>query len=258
MTRLHVAAAFVAGLCASAGASAQVPTPPAPIPVPLPTTLDSVASFEHPNGSLMRAASLTYDLSLLRQSGPPTSLGTRTVDISEAMLGGTPAWLIAEARRGTAVETTDSVYLVRADLTPERWASTIGRAQLGASFSRDSIFGAVDTYQGRASFALAFPPNALLSAGMVERVIELLPLRAGYRASATLVLIEGAQARLVPAELSVDREERIQLGDHAVECWLVALRAGALEERLWVTKEQSRVGRTEQALAGGVLAATMR
>jgi hypothetical protein len=34
---------------------------------------------------------------------------------------------------------------------------------------------------------------------------------------------------------------------------VVVLRAGAIEERLWVSKESPRVVRTEQPAAGGVL-----
>jgi hypothetical protein len=173
-------------------------------------------------------------------------------------LGGVPGWLIAESRRGTVVETTDSVSLARADLTPEHWSATIGRAQFAASFSRDSIFGAVDTYQGRASFASPLPQNALLSAGMVERVVEMLPLKVGYRVSATLVLIAGASPQLLPAEIVVDRDARAGYAGRQIDCWLVAVRAGAIEERLWVSKDGARVVRTEQAIADGVLVSVLQ
>ena len=179
------------------------------------------------------------------------------MNVTETSIGGTQGWLIAEARTGTVVESTDSVYLARADLAPERWSATIGRAQLGASFSRDSVFGAIETYQGRSSFAMAVPPGALLSAGMVERVVELLPLRVGYRASASLLIIDGAVPRALPAEIVVDREDRTDVGGHGVDCWLVSLRAGALEQRLWVAKDGSRVVRVEQAVAGGVLSSML-
>jgi hypothetical protein len=93
---------------------------------------------------------------------------------------------------------------------------------------------------------------------MIERVVELLPLRVGYRAAATLLLVEDSSPRPVLAELRVDREERTDVGGRSVDCWLVALRAGALEERLWVAKDGARVVRTEQALAGGLLSALLQ
>jgi hypothetical protein len=249
-------------LCAASTARAQIPVPtqpPTPVPItPAPVLADSVAYFERPNGALLRPGSWTYALSLTKSDGQLIPLGTRTVSVSETTLGGTPGWLVAEARTGTVVETTDSVYLNRADLTPERWSATIGRAQLGASFTHDSAFGAIDSYQGRASFAMAIPPGALLSAGMVERVIELLPLKAGYRANASLVLIDGATPRAMPVEILVDREDRVQIAGRSMDCWVVAIRASALEQRLWVSKDGSRVVRVEQTLPQGVLSSVMQ
>jgi hypothetical protein len=219
---------------------------------------DTLASFARPNGAILRAGTLIYSLSLAKSTGGVTPLGTRTVVVSESSLAGSPGWLIVEARRGTAVETTDSVSLARADLTPQRWIATMGTAQLGASFTYDSAFGAISTYQGRASFVIAVPPDALLSGGMVERIIEMLPLRIGYRAASTLVLVPGATPQLVRAEIDVDRDATIDAGGRSIDCWVVALRAGAIEERLWVSKDASRVVRMEQALVDGVLVSVLQ
>lgn len=219
---------------------------------------DSLPAFERPNGALLRPGVLTYALSLTAPSGQTTALGTHVVSVTETTLGGTPGWLIDDARRGTAVETSDSVYVKRADLAPERWMATVGRAQLGASFTRDTMFGAVDSYRGRVSFTLAVPSGALLSAGMTARIIELLPLRAGYRAGAALLLLGGEGAHAQPAEIAVDREERITVAGGSFECWVVALRAGVLEQRFWVAKSGARVVRTEQAVAEGMLTAVLQ
>ena len=235
----------------SAVVQGQVPVPNAP------PASDTLASFERPNGALLRTGTLIYMLSLSRPTGAVTSLGTRTVVVSESSLAGNPGWLIAESRRGTVVETMDSVTVARADLRPQRWIASMGAAQLGASFTHDSGFGAISTYQGRASFAIAVPLDALLSGGMVERIIEMLPLRLGYRAAATLVLVPGATPQLVRAEVDVDRDATIDVGGRSTDCWVVALRAGAMEERLWVSKNGSRVVRIEQALADGVLVSAL-
>ena len=219
---------------------------------------DSIASFERPNGMLMRPGTLTYVLSLIKPSGETTALGTRTVVVSDAMLGGNPGWLIVEARSGTVVPSVDSVYVARADLMPERWSATIGQSQLGASFTRDSVFGAVQGYQGRASFLLSVPANILLSAGMMERILELLPLREGYRAAAALLLVDGLTPRVVPAEIDVERSEPVTVANRAVDAWRVALRWGAMEQRLWIARDGSRVVRTEQALPSGMLTAELQ
>jgi hypothetical protein len=92
---------------------------------------------------------------------------------------------------------------------------------------------------------------------MVDRIVELLPLAPGFRTGATIVLFEMGTPRVIPAELRVDREEPVALGDRTVDCWVVTLRAGPLEERLWVSKEAPRVVKTEQATGAGVLTAVL-
>ena len=219
---------------------------------------DTLPSFERPNGALMRTGSLTYALSLIRLTGDPTPLGTRRTSVTDVSVGGTPSWLIAESRTGTVVETSDSVSLVRADLAPERWTATIGRSRFAASFTRDSMFGGTDTYQGRASFGVAAPPNALLSAGMAERIIEMLPLREGYRAGAYVVIVEGQAPQMVRSEIVVEGADTLTIGRQAVECWRVLLRTAATEERLWVERGAARVVRIEQQVPGGILRADIQ
>lgn len=231
-------------------AGGQVPAAP---PAPGQASADSLPPFARPNGTLLRPGSLTYALSLTPATGDPKPLGTRIVTVSEVSVGGTPSWLIAERRTGTVVETTDSVSLNRATLAPERWSASIGNARFAASFTRDSMFGGTETYQGRGSFGVPVSPYALLSAGMAERVIEMLPLREGYRASAVLILVEAQTPQMVRAEIVVDGSETLVVGRQAVECWRVLLRTAATEERLWVAREGARVVRSEQMVPGGML-----
>jgi hypothetical protein len=219
--------------------------------------VESLPPFERPNGLLLRRGTLVYQLSSRRDT-VVTPLGQRTVVVGETMFAGSPAWLIAESRTGTPVVTTDSLYLARPDLSPNRWLATSGSAQLAASFSRDSMFVAMQSYQGRASFVTPLPAGALLTAGMVERIVELLPLSIGFRTGATILLFEMGSPRVIPAELRVDREEPVTLADRTVDCWVVTLRGGTLEEHLWVSKEAPRVVKTEQATGLGVLTSLLQ
>jgi hypothetical protein len=219
--------------------------------------VESLPPFERPNGMLLRPGSFVYQLSSRRDT-LVTPLGQRSVTMSETVVGGVPFWLIVEARTGTPVETSDSLLLARADLSPGRWVATNGKAQLAASFNRDSMFVAMQSYQGRTSFVSALPAGALLTPAMVERIVELLPLETGFRTGATILLFEMGAPRIIPAELLVEREERLVLPDRGVDCWVVLLRAGTLEERLWVTRESPRVVKTEQATGGGLLTAVLQ
>ncbi len=216
--------------------------------------VESLPPFPRPNGMLLRPGTLVYQLSSRRDS-VVTPLGIRTVTATETAFAGSPSWLIAESRTGTAVTTTDSLFLTRADLWPERWVATNGRAQLAASFGRDSMYVAMQSYQGRSSLVTPLPRGALLTPGMVERIVELLPLESGFRTGATLVLFEMGGPRVIPAELLVEREERVELPDRTVDAWVVVLRGGDLVERLWVSRDDARVVKTEQETSAGVLTA---
>jgi len=213
---------------------------------------DSVYPFQTPIGAPMRTGVTTYRLTLLRDAGP-TSLGVRTVEVTETQLGGAPAWLIAERRTGSAVPTTDSLWLTRAELTPVRWVGTIDRTQLAASFGRDSIFGALQNYAGRSSFAAPTLPGVLVTPGMTERIVEMLPLRSGYHAAASLLLVDMGTPRALPAEILVEREERVRTPSGDADCWVVVVRASSMEERLWVDKGRRLVVRTEQMTGSGRL-----
>jgi hypothetical protein len=180
-----------------------------------------------------------------------------TSTVAELTLGGLPSWAIVEARTGTPVPMLDSVVVSRADMMPERWVSTIDKTQLAASFTRDSVFGVLQNYQGRSSFVLGVPGNLLLSASHVQRLIEMLPLQADYRAEGTMLVVGAAAPVLLLVEVAVEREEDVDVDGRRVRAWRVALRTGAIEVRYWVSRDSTRVVRTEQALPEGLLVGTL-
>ena len=237
-------------------ANAQVTSTPPVVP-PVASPADSIPPFARPNGTLLRQGTLTYRMQLIRSNGQATSLGMRTVVVSETSVAGVPSWLILETRSGTVVPTLDSVIVARADMSPERWAATIGSAQMAASFTADSVFGVLQTYQGRSSFVLGVPANVLLSAAHAERLLEMLPLREGYRANAAMLVVGGALPTILPAELRVERDEDVVVNGRRMPAWRVVLRSGAIEARYWVSRDGTRVVRTEQALPDGVMVGTL-
>lgn len=236
------------------------PGPPAPVPEPVPdlpavtptAVTDSAGYFARPNGMLMHPDTATYTLELRRDT-VLVPLGARTVVVSASTLGGVPDWLVAESRTGTAIATYDSLHLRRVDLAPVRWTARNGVSQLAVSFTADSMFAALQDYQGRGSFAAGIPPGALITPAMVDRLLALVPLGVGYRSGASLVNIEERGPQAVPATISVEGEEQVMLGAQQVDCWLVVLRTPTTEKRYWVQKSPQRVVKTERQAAKGTL-----
>jgi hypothetical protein len=236
------------------------PGPPAPVLEPVPdlpavaptAVTDSAGYFARPNGMLMHPDTATYTLELRRDT-LLIPLGVRTVTVSESMLGGIPDWLVAESRTGTAIATYDSLHLRRADLAPVRWTARNGVSQIAVSFTADSMFAALQDYQGRGSFGAGLPPGALVTPAMVDRLLALVPLAVGYRSGASLVNIEERGPQAVAATLSVEGEEQVMLGAQVVDCWVVVLRTPTTEKRYWVQKSPQRVVKTERQIANGTL-----
>jgi hypothetical protein len=241
------------------------PGPPAPVPAPVPdlpavtptAVTDSAGYFARPNGTLMHPDTATYTLELRRDT-LLVPLGIRTVVVSESMLGGVPDWLVAESRTGTTIATYDSLHLRRVDLAPVRWTARNGVSQLAVSFTADSMFAALQDYQGRGSFAAGIPPGALVTPAMVDRLLALVPLSSAYRSGASLVNIEERGPQAVPATLSVEGEEQVMLGAQPVDCWVVVLRTPTTEKRYWVQKAPQRVVKTQRQTATGILTETLQ
>jgi hypothetical protein len=230
-----------------------VPEPVPDLPAVTPTAVtDSAGYFARPNGMLMHPDTATYTLELRRDT-VLVPLGARTVVVSASTMGGVPDWLVAESRTGTAIATYDSLHLRRVDLAPVRWTARNGVSQLAVSFTADSMFAALQDYQGRGSFAAGIPPGALITPAMVDRLLALVPLGVGYRSGASLVNIEERGPQAVPATISVEGEEQVMLGAQQVDCWLVVLRTPTTEKRYWVQKSPQREVKTERQAANGTL-----
>lgn len=234
------------------GAPAPVPEPVPDLPPGVAAIADSSGYFARPNGMLMQPDTSVYTLELRRDS-VLVPLGVRTVTVTQSMMGGVPDWLVAESRTGTSIATSDSLHLHRADLTPMRWTARNGLSQLAVSFTTDSMFAALQDYQGRGSYAAGIPPGALVTSGMVDRILALLPLAAGYHTAASLVNVEAAGPVAVPATISVEGEEQVTIGTQSVSCWLVVLRTGTTEKRYWVQKVPQRVVKSERQTGSGTV-----
>ena len=213
---------------------------------------DSVYPFQPPIGAPMRtAAPPRYRLSLLRDAGPRRSACARS-RCRRRSSAACATWLIAERRTGSAVPTTDSLWLTRAELTPVRWVGTIEpdaargvvRARLdlrcAPELRRPVVVRRADA-AGRARDAGddgADPASCCPFA------------RATVRPRRCCSSTWAHRARFPPRSRWSARSASALRPATPIAGWSW-LRAGAMEERLWVAKGTTARGADEQHVDGG-------
>ena len=240
--RVAKAGALLVLLASPHPADAQVVSPLSP-------ALDSVRIASVLHGAPMRTGSWKYGQWLIHPAGDSIALGTRAVAVNAAVLAGSPVWQIAEERRGTMLETADTVTLLQSDLSPQHWAARIGTAQVGAAFTHDSVFGAIETYRGRSSFTAAIPPGIILSAAMLECLVEVLPLDRGYHITASVLTVADAP-RVMTADITVEDEESVRVGAGVIAAWRVNVRTEDTLALLWISRAEHRVVRKDETIRG--------
>lgn len=209
---------------------------------------DSIAQARHLLAldlTRLRPFARSYDM-LVHGGDSVVVIGQRDVSFGPATYAGQPAWLLTETRSGI-VPATDSLFLA-ADMRPIHWSSELGKSRLGAEFSGDSIFGAVVTPAARRSMILFVPPDLLVSSGMLETLVALLPLAPAWSDSANVLAVDAGDAQVLPAELAVVGEEPPVPGDTTSGSWLLSVRAERAQLQLWIDKVTGDVRRIEQTL----------
>lgn len=201
-----------------------------------------------PDVSRLRPAHRAYRLTILR-GGLPSGAGERSVALTQATHAGLDAWAIVERRTVAAGTTVDSVVATRWELAPLHWEGTSGGARLAAAISRDTLYGAIVDASGRRhTLIVGAAPNAILSAAMLETIVPLLPLSAGWTTSLPMLGLSPAGGKLIPGQLVVEREESIEVPAGRFDCWVVALRTAGRTKQLWVSRDGRGVVRTEEPL----------
>jgi len=198
--------------------------------------------------STQRTDTLAHRDSIWVHDSLSVPIGGRTVSAEEATYQGSPAWLLLETRTTERGSATDSLLVRRDDLRPLHWGATLGPARLSAEFVADTaLFGATSGPTGRRSVVANVPAGALVSASMLETMLRLLPLQAGWHDSTVSVSITLGSDLLLPTTLSVIRQETVSVPGGIFDCWVVDARAAGAETLYWVSKQNPAVVRSIQA-----------
>ncbi len=139
---------------------------------------------------------------------------------------------------------------------PLHWGTSSGLARLAAEFTRDTLYGATSSPLGRRSLIGPAPRGVITSEGMLDALLQLVPLEAGWATDATLLVADLTVTRLIHARLAVEREEDVTVPAGSFPCWVLSLRTDGAEKWLWVSKEDRLVVKSSQAsrqIEGAVL-----
>ena len=187
-----------------------------------------------------------YDINVL--SGDSTiTIGQRAVALRQVVLTDSSAgWLLTETRGGI-VPAFDSLFLA-GDLRPVRWTSSLGASRLEVEFGADSLSAVIRGPAGASAAKLEAPPDLLLSGAMLELVVGLLPLSAGWTDSVYVLSADASGADVSAVEIVVIGDEPTVPDPSGTARWIVALHAESRELRLWVDKTSGVTERTQQVL----------
>lgn len=224
--------------------STQASAQASPVPAP---RVDTVAHRLAADGSRLRAMVLTYR-SLLTRDSVASFVGEVQIKISETQYAGAPAWLLTQnGTRGTGAA-SDSLVVTRADLRPLHWIASLGPARLAAEFRADTVFGAMSSPLGRQNIVLGNRADLLVNSAAVDALLATVSLDGGWRDSARVLVVDAGGSTTAAATMAVDGEEHVSVPAGEFDCWIVSLETERGSERLWVSKQDPTVVRSEQIL----------
>jgi len=196
----------------------------------------------------LRAGSWTYR-STVERDGATVELGRRTLTVRATEQDGAPAWLILDETRARGQAMTDSLVVAREDLRPLRRVADMGPMRIVLAFPGDTIRGTMAVPGGDAAQVLLTPGErrVVVNSGMLETVLPLLPLAAGWSATIPQLTPSPLGAAVVPLRLTVTGEDSVTVPAGTFAAWRVTAAAAGAEQRLWLAKDTGRLLRQEAA-----------
>jgi hypothetical protein len=229
---------------------------------------DSVAPRIRPEASRLEPAVLTYIATLRQGTDSARSLGERSVQLTRTTYAGLQAWEIVETHGAGANAAVDTLVTRYETLTPLHWGATqqmptsgsiAAAARVVIEFSADSMIGVIAAPSGRRTIVAPMPGGAFLTAAQTETALRALPIGAGWRDSADVVVTDLARTSVVPAALAVTGEENLMTTAGSFDCWIVTLSTDVGQSRYWVAKADRIVVQVSQILpeSGDILQYTL-
>jgi len=195
------------------------------------------------DGNALKPGKITY-ITRLMSDGQARRLGYRVFEVSPSTYEGKPAWLMVDAQHITTYVIAESLFVAKSDLTPLHLATHRPGSDAQIVFAPDSIRGTFVSDSGETRATMANVPSAVPTSYALKAMFPLLELKPDWTSTVKLLAFGPGSAVTIPVELKVAGEENAKIPDGEFPSWLVTLRVGAGEQKLWVRKSDHRVLRT--------------
>lgn len=224
---------------------------------------DSVAPRVRADGAQLSPVILTY-IATLQQGLDTRSLGERAVRLTKTIYAGLSAWEIVETHGAGSNASVDTLIADFQTLYPLHWGATQQMptsqtssvaARVAVEFRADSMIGIMMAPSGRRTIVAPMPGGAYLTAAHLETAMRVLPVTLGWRDSVSIVVTDLGRTTVVPGEVAVTGEEKLQTTAGSFDCWIVNLVTEVGRTDYWVSKADRIVVKTSQVLpeSGDVL-----
>jgi len=175
-------------------------------------------------------------------------LGVIEHALAEGTHGGLSSWIFTTQGVRAGVTVAESLWVDRADMHPQHWASVAGPSRLSAEFTRDSLYAAVNTPAGRKSIVAGARSDLLVNEAMTDAALSVLPIVPGYADSVAVLVVDIGACASAPARLTTEGEERVIVPAGSFDAIVVSLEAERGAARYWIDKVTHMVLRSEQSL----------
>ncbi|HXY31719.1 MAG TPA: hypothetical protein VEI06_13495 [Gemmatimonadaceae bacterium] len=172
----------------------------------------------------------------MRSGGTANQLGHRTLEVVSSAYDGAPAWLVVDSRETRTFSLAESLYVAKSDLAPQHRIAHSAEDDVVAHYTRDSIVTTFAGQSGVKRVALPNEPSLVASLAFLEPLMQIEPLAEGWHATAPIVFVGPVEHGRTLLDLSVVGSDATLIPDGQFDAWVVSVKVGDSEEKLWVRK----------------------
>ena len=240
--------ALTVGLALIAHPAARAQEQPAAAAPPAPTA--PALSFDSIDGDRLAPGTWSYVQTVTRRDAT-VELGQRVLTVSAASEGGRPAWLLVDEMHAHGQIFRDSLFVRRGDLRPIRQHGEVGPMSVRLAFPGDSVTGTIEL-PGAPTIpvALGGSPHPVVSAGMLESLLTLVPLDSGWAASVGQLVVSPVGTAVLPITLTVVGEETVTVPAGTFPAWVVEISTTETAQHLWLDRATGRLLRARNPAPG--------